>query len=142
MLLPVKKLDPEATLPTRGSVDSAGLDLYALEDAHIPSESSVAVQTGISAAIPQGCVGKLYIRSGQARKHDLELSNSVGILDADYRGEIIALVRNKGRKPYTIKKGERFAQLLIEEYVHTDVVEVTELDDTVRSTGGFGSTGQ
>ena len=142
MLLQVKKLAPDAVLPTRGSVDSAGLDLYAAEDAEIPSGSSVAVQTGISAAIPQGCVGKLYIRSGHARKHDLELSNSVGILDADYRGEIIALVRNKGRKPYTIKKGERFAQLLIEEYVHTDVVEVTELDDTVRSTGGFGSTGQ
>ena len=101
----------------------------------------MAVRTGISAAIPQGCVGKLYIRSGHARKWRLGLVNSVGIIDADYRGEIVAVVENKGRKPYLIRKGERFCQLVIQEYVHTDVVEVDELDETVRDTGGFGSTG-
>ena len=141
MQLQVKKLAPDAILPTRGSADSAGLDLYAAEDAGIPSGSSVAVRTGISAAIPQGCVGKLYIRSGHARKWRLGLVNSVGIIDADYRGEIVAVVENKGRKPYLIRKGERFCQLVIQEYVHTDVVEVSELDETVRDTGGFGSTG-
>ena len=141
MLLQVKKLAPDAVLPTRGSADSAGLDLYAVEDAGIPSGSSVAVRTGISVAIPQGCYGALHIRSGHARKWRLGLVNSVGIIDADYRGEIVAVVENKGRKPYLIRKGERFAQLIIEEYVHTDVVEVDELDETVRDTGGFGSTG-
>lgn len=142
MLLPVKKLDPHAILPTRATEHSAGLDLYAAADIRIASGSSVTVPTGISAAIPHGCVGKLYIRSGHARKHGLELSNSVGIIDSDYRGEIMALIRNKGRRPYTIRRGERFCQLIIEEYVHAEVTEVDALPDSDRGAGGFGSTGQ
>ena len=142
MLLPVKKLDPEATLPTRGSVDSAGLDLYALGATRISSGARATIPTGISLALPSGTFGALSIRSGHARKHGLAIVNSPGIIDSDYRGEIMAIVLNTSQKPYVIGHGERFAQLVIQEYVHTDVVEVDELDATVRAGGGFGSTGQ
>lgn len=142
MLLPVKKLDPDATLPTRATEHSAGLDLCAVADVGIASGWRVTVPTGISVAIPQGCVGKLHIRSGHARKRGLSLANGVGVIDADYRGEIMAVVENRGQTPQVIKAGERFAQLVIEEYVPVDVIEVTELDATVRAGGGFGSTGQ
>ena len=142
MLLPVKKLDPEATLPTRGSVDAAGLDLYALGATRISSGARVAVPTGIILALPHGTFGALSIRSGHARKHGLVLANGIGVIDADFRGQVMAIVHNTGKKPYVVEHGERFAQLVIQEYVHTDVVEVDELDETVRAGGGFGSTGQ
>ena len=142
MLLPVKKLDPEATLPTRATEHSAGLDLYAVADVGIASGWRVTVPTGVAASIPQGCVGKLHIRSGHARRRGLSLANGVGVIDADYTGEIMAVVENRGQTPQIIKAGERFAQLVIEEYVHADVIEVDELDETVRAGGGFGSTGQ
>lgn len=141
MKLAVKKLDPNATLPTRATEHSAGLDLYAVADIGIASGWRVTVPTGISVAIPHGCVGKLHIRSGHARKLGLSLANGVGVIDADYRGEIMAVIENRGQIPQIIKAGERFCQLLIEEYVHTDVVEVQDLDETVRAGGGFGSTG-
>jgi dUTP pyrophosphatase len=141
MLLPVKKLDPNATLPTRATEHSAGLDLYATADVGIASGWRVTVPTGISVAIPHGCVGKLHIRSGHARKLGLSLVNGVGVIDADYRGELLAVIENRGQTPQMIKAGERFAQLVITEYVHTDVIEVDDLEETVRSGGGFGSTG-
>ena len=141
MQLQVKKLAPDAILPTRGSVDSAGLDLYALGAARISSGARGIISTGISVALPSGTFGALSIRSGHARKHGLTIVNSPGIIDADYRGEIMAIVLNTSQKPYVIEHGERFCQLVIQEYVHTDVVEVDELDETVRDTGGFGSTG-
>ena len=142
MLLPVKKLDPNAILPTRATEHSAGLDLYASVDIGIASGWRVTVPTGVSVAIPHGCYGSLHIRSGHAKKKGLSLANGVGVIDADYTGEIMAVVENRGQTPQIIKAGERFAQLIIEEYVHTDVVEVDELDETVRAGGGFGSTGQ
>ena len=142
MQLQVKKLDPEAVLPTRGSVDSAGLDLYALGTTRIASGARVAVPTGISVALPDGTYGVLSIRSGHARKHGLVLANGIGVIDADFRGQIMAVVSNTGQKPYVIEHGERFCQLVVQEYAHTDVIEVDELEETTRSGGGFGSTGQ
>ena len=141
MQLRVKKLNPNATSPTRATEHSAGLDLYATADVGISSGWRVTVPTGVSVAIPHGCYGSLHIRSGHARKKGLSLANGVGVIDADYRGEIMAVIENRGQIPQIIKAGERFAQLIIEEYVHTDVIEVEELDDTIRAGGGFGSTG-
>ena len=142
MQLQVKRLDPKAVLPTRATEHSAGLDFYASADIGVASGWRVTVPTGISVAIPPGHYGALHIRSGHAKKRGLSLANSVGVIDSDYRGEIMAVIENRGQIPYVIKAGERFCQLVIQEYVHTDVVEVDKLDDTVRAGGGFGSTGQ
>ncbi|NIH72239.1 dUTP diphosphatase [Auritidibacter ignavus] len=142
MQLPIKKLNPDAKLPTRGSADSAGLDLYALGSTRIASGARVAVPTGIAASIPHGHVGMLFIRSGHALKHGLSLANGTGVVDADYRGEIMAVVHNTGMQPYTIHDGERFCQLVIQEYVHALVVETYSMSGTDRGGAGFGSTGQ
>ena len=141
MQLQIRRLNEHSIIPTRATEHSAGLDLHASADMAVASGWRVTVPTGISVAIPHGHVGELYIRSGHARKRGLSLANGVGVIDSDYRGEIMAIVENRGHTPYVIKKGERFAQLVIKEYVKADVMEVEELDETVRSTGGFGSTG-
>jgi dUTP pyrophosphatase len=138
-----KKLDPRAVAPSYGSEYAAGADLHAILDAPIiiqPHES-VLIHTGIAVAIPAGYVGLVYARSGIACKRDLAPSNKVGVIDADYRGEIMVSLHNHGTVDQTVEPNERIAQMVITPIYSSIYEEVDNLDDTERGTGGFGSTG-
>lgn len=138
-----KKLDPRAVAPSYGSEYAAGADLHAILDAPIiirPHES-VLIHTGIAVAIPVGYVGLVYARSGIACKRDLAPSNKVGVIDADYRGEIMVSLHNHGTVDQTVEPNERIAQMVITPIYSSIYEEVDNLDDTERGTGGFGSTG-
>lgn len=139
----VKKLNDNAVIPTRGSEYAAGYDLYSCidEDLYIPSGKTKKIGTGIAMEIPHGYFGAIYARSGLATKKGLRLANSVGVIDEDYRGEIIVPIFNDSNFGETIKPGERIAQLIIQKYEEADFVETEELNDTKRKAGGFGSTG-
>lgn len=143
-VIKVKKLDSRAVIPTRGSVDAAGADLYALTDSDIvinPGET-VLVHTGIALEIPSGWVGLVYARSGLSTKMGLAPANKVGVIDADYRGELMVSLYNQSGEVRTVPNGERIAQLVIAPYIPAVFEEVEELSDTVRGEGGFGSTGR
>ena len=145
MELKIKKVRENAKIPTRGTEGSAGLDLYACIDEPItlaPGQLAI-VPTGIAIALPDnGCAAFLYAWSGLGVKHGICLSNGVGVIDSDYRGEICAGLCNVSDKPYTIEPDERVCQMVIAPVLTPDVVEVNELDDTDRGEGGFGSTGK
>ena len=140
----VKLLRYGAKLPTYGSVQAAGADLYACLEAPVtiaPGET-VFVPTGIALEVPAGCAGLIYARSGMACKRGLAPANKVGVVDSDYRGEIIVALHNHGKDSQTIENGERVAQFVITP-VLTPVYEIAqELSDTHRDQGGFGSTGK
>ena len=140
----VNKLKPNAILPTYGSQEAAGADLYACLEEKIVIEpgASVFVPTGLAMEIPQGHAGLIYARSGLACKRGLAPANKVGVIDSDYRGEFIVVLHNHGSQPQEIDHGERIAQLVITPVFTPGFAEVTELTDTTRSTGGFGSTGK
>lgn len=131
-----------ATLPTRGSVLSAGYDIYASEEAVIPAQGQGLVGTDISVAVPIGTYGRVAPRSGLAVKHGI--STGAGVIDADYRGEVKVVLFNHAQKDFTIQKGDRIAQLVLENIVMADIKQITaeELDITARGEGGFGSTGK
>ena len=140
----VKKLSPNAILPTYGSAEAAGADLYACLDAPVtvaPGETAW-IPTGLALEVPKGCAGLVYARSSLGVKRGLAPANKVGVIDSDYRGEIRVVLLNHGKQPQTIDHGERVAQFLITPVVTPVYEEVTELSDTVRGTGGFGSTGK
>lgn len=145
MDLKIKKVRQGATLPTRGTSGSAGMDLYACIDTPVtvnPGELKI-IPTGIAIALPDSSsVALLYARSGLGVKHGICLSNGVGVIDSDYRGEVCAGMCNVSDKPYTIQPNERIAQLVIAPVIIPRLVEVEELDDTERGEGGFGSTGR
>ena len=140
----VKILKEGAKLPTYGSVEAAGADLYACVDAPVtvaPGETAF-IPTGIALEVPKGCAGLIYARSGLACKRGLAPANKVGVVDSDYRGEILVALYNHGSQSQTIENGERVAQFIITP-VLTPAYEVAEeLSDTVRNAGGFGSTGK
>lgn len=139
----IKRLKASATLPTYGSSYAAGADLYACIDAAItiaPSQT-VLVPTGLAMEIPAGYAGLIYARSGLASKKGLAPANKVGVVDADYRGEVMVALHNHANTAATIEPQERIAQLVIAPFLAASFTEVTELSDTVRGTGGFGSTG-
>ena len=140
----VKILREGAHLPTYGSLEAAGADLYACLEEKIVIEpgASVFVPTGLAMEIPQGYAGLIYARSGLACKRGLAPANKVGVIDSDYRGEFIVVLHNHGSQPQEIDHGERIAQLVITPVFTPGFAEVTELTDTTRSTGGFGSTGK
>ena len=143
MKLNFKKLDPMAKMPTYGSEFSAGADLYAVTDGEVtiaPAETKF-IRTGIAMEIPVGMVGLIYARSGLACKKGLAPANKVGVIDSDYRGEIMVALHNHGTEPQVIATGERIAQMVIAPFYTAEYVEVEELSDTVRGAGGFGSTG-
>lgn len=143
MNVSVKKLKEGAILPTYGSPEAAGADLYACLDEKItidPGES-VFVPTGLSMEIPKGYAGLIYARSGMACKRGLAPANKVGVIDSDYRGEFIVVLYNHGNQAQTVEPGERIAQLVITPVLTPAFTEVDELSDTERSGGGFGSTG-
>lgn len=140
----VKKLKPNATLPTYGSQEAAGADLYACLDEKVviqPGES-VFVPTGLAMEIPKGYAGLIYARSGLACKRGLAPANKVGVIDSDYRGEFIVVLHNHGAQPQEIAHGERIAQLVITPVFTPGFTETADLTDTTRSAGGFGSTGK
>lgn len=140
----VKKLREGATLPTYGTPYAAGADLYAClaEDITIAPGATAFVPTGIAMEVPENCAGLIYARSGLACKRGLAPANKVGVVDSDYRGEIIVVLHNHGSEPQTIANGERIAQMIITPVLTPAYVEAEGLTDTVRAEKGFGSTGK
>lgn len=143
MKVKVKKLVNSAIIPTFGSVESAGGDLYnAGEDITVEPSQTVFVGTGLAVEIPIGYVGLVYARSGLATKSGLAPANKVGVIDSDYRGEIKVALFNHSKETRTVLKGERIAQMVITPYLKVEYEEVEELSSTQRGEGGFGSTGK
>ena len=142
-VLNFKKLDERATTPTYGSEFSAGADLYAVCDNDVVIEpgKTVLIHTGIAMEIPMGFGGFIFARSGLASKKGLAPANKVGVVDADYRGEILVALHNHSDIPQTVSHGERIAQLVVMPFLACEFVECEMLSDTVRGSGGFGSTG-
>lgn len=140
----VKKLSDKAILPTYGSAEAAGADLYACleETVTIQPGETFWVPTGISLEIPKGCAGLIFARSSMGAKRGLAPANKVGVIDSDYRGEVRVVLLNHSNQPQVVEPGERVAQLLIAPVLTPGFVEVQELTDTQRGTGGFGSTGK
>ena len=140
----VKKLHPNAILPTYGSSNAAGADLYACIDAPVTVAPGEVfwVPTGIALEVPVGCAGLVYARSSMGAKRGLAPANKVGVVDSDYRGEIKVVLLNHSKQPQTIEPGERVAQFVITPVLTPQYEEVEELTDTDRGAGGFGSTGK
>ncbi len=140
----VKILREGANLPTYGSSGAAGADLYACLSQPVtilPGETAF-IPTGIALEVPGSCAGLIYARSGLACKRGLAPANKVGVVDSDYRGEIIVALHNHGSQPQTVQSGERIAQFVITPVLTPAYQIVQELSDTARDTGGFGSTGK
>lgn len=139
----IKKLDDRAIIPTYGTEFSAGADIYALLDEPItiePGETKM-IHTGLAFAIPEGLVGLNFARSGMAAKRGLAPANKVGVIDSDYRGEVMVALYNQGNVPQTVEHGDRIAQMVFVPYYTAEFAEKDELSETVRGVGGFGSTG-
>ena len=144
MTVKIVKLHPNAKIPTYGSTDAAGADLYACTEQAVtilPGQT-VLIPTGLSMEIEQGFAGFIYARSGLATKRGLAPANKVGVIDSDYRGEIAVGLKNHSDTDYIIKPGERIAQLVIMPVLTPQLEETDELSETERSSGGFGSTGK
>lgn len=140
----IKKLSPDAILPKYGTPYAAGADLYACMDEDvlvIESGETKFVHTGLSIELPEGTVGLVYARSGLASKRGIAPANKVGVVDSDYRGEIMVAMHNHSLLPQSIEKGERVAQLVVAPYLTADFEEVDELAESERGISGFGSTG-
>lgn len=144
MNIKIKKLKENAIIPTRGSNQAAGYDLYACIDSPIVvvPHQTVKVGTGLSIEVPNGYFGAVFARSGLATKQGLRPANAVGVCDSDYRGEYIVALHNDTNFPQTINPMERIAQLVVIPYLPIKFKEVDELSDTERGDGGFGSTGK
>lgn len=139
----VKKLNKYAKLPTRGSENAAGYDLYAAttESINVLPRSTVKIGTGLSFELPKGTFAAIFARSGLATKHGLRPANCVGVCDSDYRGEYIVAIHNDLDTTQIIQPQERIAQMILLPYIEMQFNEVEELSDTERGAGGFGSTG-
>lgn len=144
MNIKITKLNKNAIIPTRGSNEAAGMDLYACTSSPIiiAPHDTVKISTGIAMEIPDGYFGGVFARSGLATKQGLRPSNCTGVIDSDYRGDIIVALHNDTNIPQTIQPMERVAQLIIMPYLPVEFEEVDTLSDTVRGEGGFGSTGK
>lgn len=140
----VKKLRENALLPTYGSAEAAGADLYACleEPVTIAPGETVFIPTGLAMEVPKSCAGLIYARSSLGAKRGLAPANKVGVIDSDYRGEISVALHNHGSVPQVINPQDRIAQLLITPVLTPPYQEAEELSDTHRGTGGFGSTGK
>ncbi|KAI8902070.1 dUTPase-like protein [Globomyces pollinis-pini] len=135
----VKKLSEFAQLPVRGSKGAAGYDLFSAHDGVVPAKGKAIIPTDLSIALPAGTYGRVAPRSGLAVKHFLDVG--AGVVDCDYRGPLGVVLFNFSDVDYQIKRGDRIAQLVVEQIATPDIVEVQDLDDTARGAGGFGSTG-
>ncbi len=142
--IPVKKLKANAILPTYGSAEAAGADLYACleEPVQIAPGKTCFIPTGVAMELPVGYVGLAFARSGLACKQDLAPANKVGVIDSDYRGEFMIALHNHGDVERTVNHGDRIAQLVIVPVFTPGFVEVDKLNETSRGVGGFGSTGK
>lgn len=140
----IKRLNEMAEIPSRGSEEAAGYDLYAAisEPITIMPHQTVKVGTGLSFELPKGTFGAIFPRSGLATKQGLRPANCIGVCDSDYRGEYIVAMHNDSNTPQIINPKERIAQLILMPYIPMVFKEVNELSDTARSNSGFGSTGQ
>lgn len=143
-LIKIQKLNPNAILPTRGSEEAAGYDLYACIDApiYVPAHSTVKVGTGLALELPQYTFGAIFARSGLATKQGLRPANCVGVCDSDYRGEYIVAIHNDSDEEKQIWPNDRIAQLVVIPYISVAFTEVENLSETDRGAGGFGSTGK
>lgn len=140
--LPIKRLDPTVELPTYAYEGDAGLDLRANEDVTLAPHERRLVSTGLAIAIPEGYAGFVQPRSGLALREGLSMANTPGLIDSHYRGELkVCAVNLDDERPITISRGERIAQLVIQRVPVVTLVEVEELDETDRGSGGFGSSG-
>ncbi len=140
----VKKLRPNAVIPSYGSDEAAGADLYACLEADVTIQPGETywVCTGIALEVPRGCAGLVFARSSMGAKRGLAPANKVGVIDSDYRGEVKVVLLNHSNQPQTLQPGERVAQLVIVPVVTPGFAEAEELSDTCRGSGGFGSTGK
>ena len=140
----IKKLSENAKMPTYGTAYSAGADMYAATNEEItikPNETKL-IPTGLAFEIPEGYAGFVYARSGLACKRGLAPANKVGVIDSDYRGEVMVALHNHSDMPQVVEAGERIAQMIIAPFITANYIFADELDDTVRGEGGFGSTGR
>jgi dUTP pyrophosphatase len=142
--IPVKILREGAILPAYGSAEAAGADLYACLEAPVTIEpgKTAFIPTGIAMAVPVGCAGLIYARSGLACKRGLAPANKVGVIDSDYRGEILVALHNHGAEAQTVEHGERVAQMVITPVLTPAYEAADSLSETERNAGGFGSTGK
>jgi len=136
----IKKLHLDAVIPRFQTTGAAGFDLHCLEEVMLLPGRHTAVRTGLAVAVPPGYALMIYPRSGYAKKYGITLSNAVGIIDSDYRDEVLVLMHNTGTETVIFSKGDRIAQAVVHQLPSISVVEVTELGQTERK-GGFGSTG-
>lgn len=144
MNIPMQILRPGAQLPVYSSEQAAGADLRAWLEAPLtiqPGETAM-IPTGLAMALPVGYVGLIYARSGMAAKRGLAPANKVGVIDPDYRGELLVSLHNHGKTAQTIEPNERIAQLVITPYITADFTPTVTLDETARGAGGYGSTGR
>ena len=142
MKVAVKKLSSDAVLPSLGSAYAAGADLYSIEELTLAPGETKLVHTGLAMEIPVGYGGFIFARSGLATKKGLAPANKVGVVDADYRGEIMVALHNHGTQPQTVEKGERVAQMVLMPFLAAEYFEAEELSDTARGDGGFVSSGR
>ena len=145
MQLKVKRVRDNAILPTRGSEEAAGIDLYAcLDTSYVKLDINEVrmIPTGIACDFPKGYFGQVSVRSSVGTKRELRLANQIGVIDNDYKGEIMLAIYNGGEAPAIIEQGERLAQMVLQPYVTYDIVETDTLSETERGAGGFGSTGR
>jgi len=138
--LRVRRLDADVAMPAYAHDGDAGMDLAASQDVVLPPGGRAAVPTGLALAVPDGWVGLVHPRSGLARRHGVTVANAPGTIDAGYRGEVLVLLVNLGGEEVVLRRGERVAQLLLQRVGRAEIVEVDDLEDTTRGTGGFGST--
>ena len=144
MTMRIKKLRENAVIPTYGSADAAGADIYACLDGEvsIAPGSTVFIPTGLAMEVPKGYAGLIYARSSMGTKRGLAPANKVGVVDSDYRGEVMVALHNHCGQTQTVRHGERIAQLLVTPVLMPDFVECDDLSDTDRGASGFGSTGK
>ena len=142
MQLRLRKLHPDAIIPKYQHDGDAGMDLHAIEAAAIAPQTTTLIKTGLAAEIPNGTELQIRPRSGLALKHSLTVLNTPGTIDANYRGEIGVILINHGTETFHVEPGMRIAQMVMANVIRANIIETTELSETTRSTGGFGSTGR
>ena len=143
-MIRIKKLHPNAVIPTYGSLEAAGADIYACLEAAvtIPAGKTVFIPTGLAMEVPRGCAGLIYARSSMGSKRGLAPANKVGVIDSDYRGQVMVALHNHSQEDQVVNPGERVAQLVITPVFTPGFREVDDLSETDRGSGGFGSTGR
>ena len=142
MLLKIRKIHQDAVTPCHAHPGDAGLDLFSVEEIEIQPGMSHTVKTGISMELPENTEAQVRPRSGLAHKFQITVLNSPGTIDEGYRGEVGVILINHGKRPFLVEKGMKIAQMLVKPVLQVEVCEVNEISDTVRGSGGFGSTGE